>query len=88
MSTTQFFGLLTGVTKPLHRRLNPELIQLGKTITTSLRTEQRTRARFGIYGFQAIFTDALGSRDAARAATKASTAATPSNVALNSKVAR
>ena len=38
--------------------------------------------------FYAMFTDATGSRVTERAARKASTAATPSNAALNSKVAR
>ena len=37
--------------------------------------------------FQAMLINATGSREAARAARKASTAATPSNAALNSNVA-
>ena len=41
-----------------------------------------------LWFFQAMFTDATGSRVAARAARKARTAATPSNAALNSKVVR
>lgn len=49
----------------------------------------RDKRRLGVSCvFYAMFTDATGSRVAERAARKANTAATPSNAALNSKVAR